>query len=105
MTGNWLGLIAYAKHQFNDKFALAGRIEQFEDTGRTGGITPRYGFGGNYLKLNEATLTAEYLALKGKLVTRLEYRHDWGSSPIYVAGSGSVVKDQDTLSLSFAYKF
>ncbi len=108
ISGNWLGLVGYVRHQFTDKIALAGRVEQFEDMGggSSGYGTPRFAFvGGNYLKLNEVTLTAEYLAFKGRLVTRLEYRHDWGSQPIYAAGSGSVTSNQDTVSLSFGYKF
>ena len=108
LSGNWISYVGYVRHQLTDKIAFAGRVEQFEDMGggSSGYGTPRYGFtGGNYLKLNEVTLTAEYLAFKGRLTTRLEYRHDWASSAIYGAGSGGTVRDQDTVSLSFGYKF
>lgn len=107
LSGNWLGLVGYVRHQLTNKIALAGRVEQFEDMGggTSGYGTPRYAFGGGrYLKLNEVTLTGEYQFFNGRLITRAEYRHDWASSPIYTAGAG-VSRDQDTFSMSLGYKF
>src|SRR5207237_223900 len=78
-SGTWLSGAAYARYQVTNHFALAGRVEQFEDIPGTGGVGLR--LGGGYVKLNSVTGTAEYLSFKGQLVSRLEYRHDFSSVP------------------------
>lgn len=101
-SGTWLAGAAYAKYQVTNHFALAGRLEQFEDIPGPGGTGLR--FGGGYLKLNSATATAEYLSFKNQLVSRLEFRHDFATSPVFGAGA-SGVKDQDTFTLGEVFKF
>jgi hypothetical protein len=101
-SGTWLSGAAYARYQVTNHFALAGRLEQFEDIPGTGGVGLR--LGGGYVKLNSATATAEYLSFKNQLVSRLEYRHDFSTSPIFGAGSVAV-KDQDTITLGEVFKF
>jgi hypothetical protein len=103
VSGNWLGMAAYARFQINARIATALRVEQFEDAAGAGGIGLRTG-GTGYTKLDSFTLTFEYAALKSKLITRLEFRHDWANSMFYAAGSGTA-KDQDTTYLSAVYKF
>ena len=88
--------------QVTNHFALAGRVEQFEDIPGVGGVGLR--LGGGYVKLNSVTGTAEYLSFKGQLVSRLEYRHDFSSTPFFGAGS-TAVKDQDTITLGEVFKF
>lgn len=104
LTGNWLGLVGSAKYQISSNVAIGARIEQFEDYARTGGIGPRFQLPG-YLKMQEATLTLEYTALKGQSITRLEYRHDRSNQAVFGSGSGAGVRDQDTLYLSQVFKF
>ncbi len=104
ITGNWLGLVGSGKYQLSSHFALAARVEQFEDYARTGGIGPRFQLPG-YLKMNEVTLTAEYTGLRGRSITRLEYRHDQSNQAVFGTASGTSIKDQDTLYLSQVFKF
>ncbi|MCW3100905.1 MAG: outer membrane protein family [Chthonomonadaceae bacterium] len=101
-SGTWLNGAAYARYQVTNHFALAGRLEQFEDIPGTGGVGLR--LGGGYVKLNSATATAEYLSFKNQLVSRLEYRHDFSSVPFFGAGA-TAVKDQDTFTLGEVFKF
>ncbi len=101
-SGTWLSGAVYGRYQVTNHFALAGRIEQFEDIPGTGGVGLR--LGGGYMKLQSATATAEYLSFKGQLVSRLEFRHDFSNVPFFGAGSG-VVKDQDTFTLGEVFKF
>ncbi len=100
ISGNWLGLAAYAKYQWTPQMATALRVEQFEDMPGAGNFGLRTGNTG-YTKLRSLTVTAEYAAFHNKLITRLEYRHDKTSQNFFGTGKS----DQDTLSLSEAYKF
>ena len=100
ISGNWLGLAAYAKYQWSPQIATALRVEQFEDMPGAGNFGLRTGNTG-YTKLRSFTVTAEYAAFHSKLITRLEYRHDKTSQNFFGTGKS----DQDTLSLSEAYKF
>jgi hypothetical protein len=104
LTGNWLGLVASGKYQITDNFAIGGRIEQFEDFARSGGIGPRFQLPG-YLKMRELTLTLEYTGLRGRSVTRLEYRHDDSNQSVFGSGAGGTSRDQDTVYLSQVFKF
>ena len=104
MSGDWLGLAAYARYQLTPKFAVAVRAEQFEDLPGAGGVGLR--LGGSYTKLRSGTVTLEYALLHSHVITRLEYRHDQSSSASFFgAGSGNTTPDQDTLTGSAAYKF
>lgn len=101
-SGTWLSGAAYGRYQLTNHFALAGRLEQFEDIPGTGGVGLR--LGGAYTKLQSATLTAEYTSFKGQLISRLEFRHDSSNNAVFGAGSGTV-KDQDTYTLGEVFKF
>ena len=103
-SGNWLGLVAGARYQFRPALAAAFRLEQFEDFPGVGGASPRFGNPG-YLKMREATLTLEYVAVRNHLVTRLEYRHDFSNVAVFGAGTGGTTKDQDTVYLSEVLRF
>ena len=104
-SGDWLGMGGYARCQLTPKFAIAGRLEQFEDIPGVGGNGLRVGATGGYLKLRGATLTLEYTLLRDHLVSRLEYRHDHANHAVFGNGSGSGTPDQDTLYFSQVYKF
>ena len=102
VSGSWVSLAGYAKYQLTPKFSVAGRVEQFEDIPGVGGVGLHFG---GYTKLNSATLTAEYLAFGGRLVSRLEYRHDHSNVKIFGSAPGLAVADQDTIYLGEVYKF
>lgn len=103
-SGSWLSMAGYAKYQITSRFAIAARVEQFEDMAGAGGVGLRTGLSG-YTKLNEGTLTLEYLTFKDKLVSRLEYRHDHANRGFFGLGDGSAGQDQDTIVLGEVYKF
>jgi hypothetical protein len=103
-SGNWLGLVAYVKHQFNPRFSGAFRIEQFEDIPGVGGNGPRFQLGG-YRKFRGYTLTLEYQSFRGRAVSRLELRHDSSSSPDFIAGAGNAAADQTTLTFAQVFRF
>lgn len=99
---SWQGIAGYARYQFNDWYALAGRAEYFDDSDgvRTG---VRGGMGVGRVGLWELTLTNEFKVYKD-LITRLEYRHDHASDAVFAAGS-SFDNTQDTLSAEVIYPF
>jgi len=84
----WYGVAGAARFAFGDHFAIAPRLEWFND---------RDGFStGMPQKLKEFTLTGEYKMTQGVL-GRLEYRRDWSDQPFFDRGaSAGVFKHQDT---------
>lgn len=102
-SASWQGVAGYARYQFNDWYALAGRAEFFndEDGVRTGVRTGARAAAS--VNLWELTLTNEFKVYKD-LITRLEYRHDHASDAVFAAGS-SFDNTQDTLSAEVIYPF
>ena len=99
---DWQGYAVYAKYDVNDWLTLAARWEQFWDdesirTGTTG-----------LTNLWEMTYTADVKVYKN-LLTRLEYRHDYGNSNRTRGNSGpfdgASRRDQDTAGVSLVYLF
>src|SRR5579871_147681 len=102
-SGSWVEMSGYARYQVTPAFALAARVEQFEDIPGVTGTNLH--FGGPYTRLREATLTAEYVALHGHLISCLEYRHDHSNVPFFGTAHSGATVDQDTLTLGEVYKF
>jgi hypothetical protein len=94
-TATWEGLAVYARVQVTEAWALAPRVEWFED--RDGFAT------GTAQTLREVTLTSE-LALPGGLLTRLEYRRDT-SDVDFFREDGRFTDTQDTVTLGVVYAF
>jgi hypothetical protein len=85
----WTGIAGAARFQLSRMFALAPRLEWFNDAD---GFTT-----GTVQKVKEATLTGEFKLREGVL-TRLEYRRDWSNAPFFDRGSTpGAYKNQDTL--------
>ena len=103
VSGSWVEMSGYARYQVTPSIAIAARVEQFEDIPGVTGANLH--FGSPYTKLNEATFTIEYMALRGHLVSRLEYRHDHCNLPFFGTARGTGVSDQDTFTLGEVYKF
>jgi len=99
---DWQGYAVYAKYDVNDWLTLAARWEQFwDDQGvRTGTLALN--------SLYEMTYTADFKVYKN-LLTRLEYRHDYGDSNrsrgFRGPFDGATRRDQDTVGASFVYLF
>jgi len=91
----WTGVAGYAKYAPNDKYALVGRWEYFDD--HDGFMT------GTRQNLREFTGTFQRV-IAGNWITRLEYRHDYSNAPVFVKG---VLPDtnQDTFTAGLIYAF
>lgn len=91
----WWGKAVYAHYQLMDKWALAARVELFddEDGARTGTAQ----------QLWEITMTNDY-NLYDNLLLRLEYRHDESNKSSF-AEKDKTVSTQDTISLEMIYTF
>jgi Putative beta-barrel porin-2, OmpL-like. bbp2 len=102
----WWGPAGYAKYNFSPKSNFAVRYEYYEDpNGYTGLLvdpTDGDSLGGGHAQ--EVTGTYSY-NLTSSLLVRTEYRHDFASQPIFLKGSGSTVKEQNTATLGFVYSF
>lgn len=94
-TATWSGVALYARVQLTEAWALAPRLEWFED--RDGFAT------GTAQTLEEVTLTSE-LKLAGGLLSRLEYRRDISDVELFDKSRGRS-KSQDTLTLGLVYAF
>ncbi len=93
----WVGIAGAARYAVSRWFAVAPRIEWFNDAdGFTTGTAQR---------LKEGTLTLE-LKMKAGLLSRLEYRRDWSNTPFFDRGHApGVCRKQDTLLAGFVASF
>jgi hypothetical protein len=90
----WQGFAGYARFQVTPVFAIAPRIEWYDDPhGFTTGL-------GQTLK--EATLTTEF-KLRGGILARAEYRRDWSDLPFFEKRGGLLSKSQNTATLGLIY--
>jgi maltoporin len=95
-SNHWAGVAGAARFAVNDWFALAPRLEWFNDAD---------GFStGTAQKLKEFTMTAEF-KLKDGILMRPEYRRDWSDNPFFERGTGGTYKNQDTLLLGLVAYF
>ncbi len=87
----WVGFAGAARFQLNNRFAVAPRLEVFDD---------RQGFStGTVQTVKEFTLTGEMKIREGVL-SRLEYRRDMSDQPFFDRGTGVMVaKNQSTVTL------
>lgn len=85
----WVGVAGAARFALTPWFAIAPRLEWFNDAD---GFTT-----GTVQKLKEVTMTAEFKMKEGFL-SRLEYRRDWSNTPFFDRGAGlAVSRSQPTL--------
>jgi hypothetical protein len=87
----WAGVAAAARYAIGEKYAIASRIEYFDD--RNGFAT------GTAQHVEEFTLTGEY-KMNGWLMSRLEFRNDRSDQPFFETSKpGSGAKTQPTVLL------
>ena len=93
----WTGVGLAARYQLTNRFALAPRIEWFDDIdGFSTGVAQ---------SVKEGTITGEMKLHEG-LLARLEFRHDRSDKPYFDRGAGLMVaKDQTTLALGILANF
>lgn len=96
-NSRWVGVAGAARLALNRWFAIAPRLEWFNDAD---------GFAtGTAQKLKEFTLTGEFKMAQGVL-TRLEYRRDWSDRPFFDRGmTPGSFHHQDTLLAGFVAYF
>lgn len=95
-SSQFLGIGGAGRVALTDTFALAGRIEWYND--KDGFIT------GTTQELKEFTLTGEYKIADGFL-WRLEYRRDWSDQPFFERGAGGTSKSMNTALMGFVMYF
>jgi hypothetical protein len=88
------GGAAYARYQFNPKFALAARADYMSDGGRFSGINQA---------LKETTVTFDYNLGDGFL-TRYEWRRDFSNQPSFLTDvQGLLSKQQNTATIGLIW--
>jgi len=88
-SSKWTGIAGAFRRALGKKYAVAGRLEFFDDID---------GFStGTKQKIGEVTLTGEY-KMTGWLMTRLEFRNDWSNQPFFETHNGTS-KTQPTVLL------
>jgi len=94
---HWQGIAGYLKLQPMPSFSFTPRFEYYSDPmGFTTG-TPQI--------LKSFTLTPEFV-ISDNLVTRFEYRHDWGNRPTFeVSDPSDDPNEQDTVGVGMILKF
>jgi hypothetical protein len=85
----WYGIAGAFRQAFAKKFAVAGRLEWYDDPD---GFTT-----GTAQSVKEATLTGEY-KMSSWLLSRLEFRDDWSNQPFFQKNRGTA-KSQPTILL------
>ena len=91
----WTGGAGYIRYAFNDKYALAGRYEYYDD--------PQGFTTGTAQHLNEVTGTFER-TIAHHLITRFEFRRDVSNLPSFLKGS-SPIDNQNAVELGLIYAF
>lgn len=95
-SSHWVGVAGAARFQLSSLFAVAPRVEWFNDAD---------GFStGTAQKVKEFTITGE-MKLTDYAVTRLEYRRDWSDQQFFQRGNSGFSKNQDTLLIGFVAFF
>src|SRR5438477_6062757 len=85
----WTGIAGAARYAFKKKYAVAARLELFDDID---------GFStGTAQTVKEFTLTGEY-KVNNWLLSRLEFRDDWSNQPFF-QDHGGTSKNQPTILL------
>jgi hypothetical protein len=91
----WTGWAGYVRYAFDDRYAMVGRYEWFNDVN---------GFAtGTVQQLKEFTWTLER-RIAQRLITRLEYRYDYSNQPTFVKGD-LPVGSQSTVAAGLVYVF
>jgi hypothetical protein len=96
-SSSWAGLAGAVRQAIGKKFAVAGRLEFFDDVnGLSTGLAQT---------VKEFTLTGEY-KITDWLTTRGEFRNDWSDKPFFENSNGQMgSKTQPTLLLGMIAYF
>jgi hypothetical protein len=97
-TTHWDGLGAWLSYATSSMFTESLRFEVLSDQNNASRL------GGVNQTAKEITLTHKTM-LTPALGTRLEYRHDWSNAPYFTKHDGSLVRNQNTISLDWFVLF
>ena len=89
-ASQWMGIAGAARYAISKKYAIASRLEWFDD--------PEGFSTGTAQTVKEFTLTGEY-KMTGWLMSRLEFRTDWSNQPFFQTQSPAGSKFQPTVLL------
>lgn len=92
----WTGIAGYAKYAFNDKYAVAGRYEYFNDHDGFTTLTAQH--------FNGVTGTFQRVFAKN-IISRVEVRRDMSNRSTFARGTNETVKNQTTAALGLVYTF
>jgi hypothetical protein len=84
-AANWFGIAAYGRYAFDQRRAVAVRVERFSD--------PENGITGTPQKLAEATLTYEYRPAPN-LILKIEGRRDHSTASVFTSGTNGSSRDE-----------
>ncbi len=94
-AAKWTGLAGAARYAIGKRYAIAGRLEFFDDVD---------GFStGTAQVVKEFTVTGEY-KMTGWLLSRFEFRNDWSDQPFFEKPNG-FAKTQPTILLGMVAFF
>jgi Putative beta-barrel porin-2, OmpL-like. bbp2 len=93
---HWQGIATYARYAFNSQYAFTARYEYYDDHDGFTTLTKQH--------INEYTVTLER-TFAHDLVSRLEFRRDMSSQPVFPRGVAELTKNQNTLELGLIYVF
>jgi hypothetical protein len=88
------GIAGYARYQVSPWFAIAPRLEWFDD--------PQGFSTGLAQTLKEATITGEF-KMKGGMLMRAEFRRDWSDKEFFEKRAGAFSRNQTTATLGVVY--
>jgi len=95
---HWVAQAVYGRVNILEQVSLSTRLEYFDDAE---GVRISSGYPANY---KEYTVTLEYRPIE-KMVTRLEFRRDFSSAPVYTTDDGDTQTTQSTLNAELIYSF
>jgi hypothetical protein len=90
----WQGVAGYARLQLSSRFAIAPRLEWFED--------PQGFMTGFAQKVKEGTFTTEFKP-NNSLLMRAEYRYDWSDQAVFEKAGNTGSLNQTTVTLGVIY--
>jgi len=95
-TANWLGVALWSRYAFDDRHALAARVDRFRD--------PDNGISGAAQTVASETLTYEFHPANNLLV-KTEARHDHSTAPLFAKSHGATTNDETLLIVAVVATF
>lgn len=95
-AANWFGAGGYLRHTFNERHAVAMRVERFRD--------PDNGISGNRQTLTGGTLTYEFRPAPD-LIVKAEARRDFSTAPVFAKQTDALTRNETLLVIGVVATF